>query len=286
MNSSMEQWLVISNCQTFGLAHCLQAQVADVQVTGVDSLLFNTAPDRFNAQMDKYTTLFIADGVKSEIPSARIEAIPEHVPLPMFTCRAFHPDLVYLLHNGHPVVGPVGDYHSAIVYACFRAGMSAADTALQFNARFLERCGYMGMWLPERDRLVEELADFGLDIAVPIRTWGRRAAFMYSINHPRIHVLHDIAAELLRARGRRPFPGGIMPHDNLATGAAFAVYPEIGEALGVPGSYVFKNVGSYRPVDLDSFIAGCFATYERIGRASIEPHPQFVTQVDYVTALI
>ncbi|AHE56567.1 WcbI family polysaccharide biosynthesis putative acetyltransferase [Sphingomonas sanxanigenens] len=282
----MEQWLVISNCQTFGLANCLQAQVSDVQVTGVDTLLFNSDPDRFNATMDKYSTLFIADGVKGEIASARIDAIPDHVALPMVTCRVFHPDLVYLQHDGRPVVGPVGDYHSAIAYACFRAGMSVADTVLRFNGSFLERCGYMAMWLPERDRLVEDLATFGLDVAAPIRTWGRHEAFMFSINHPRIHVLHDIAAELLRAQGRPPFPGGIIPHDNLATGAAFAVYPEIGETLGVAGSYVFKDVGSYRPVDLEGFVAGCFASYERIGAAAIAPHPQFAQHVDYVAALL
>lgn len=286
MNSSMEQWLVISNCQTFGLANCLQAQVADVQVTGVDTLLFNSDPDRFNADMDKYSTLFISDGVKAEIPSARIDAIADHVALPMLTFRAFHPDLVYLQHDGRPVVGPVGDYHSAIAYACFRAGLSVADTAARFNGSFLERCGYMAMWVPERDRLVDEIADFGLDIAAPIRTWGRHGAFMFSINHPCIHVLHNIASELLRAGGRTPVSGGIVPHDNLATGAAFAVYPEIGEALGVPGSYAFKDVGSYRPIDLEDFIAGCFASYGRIGAASIAPHPQFAQQVDYVEALI
>jgi hypothetical protein len=284
--SFMEQWLVISNCQTFGLANCLQAQASDVLVTGVDTLLFNSDPERFNGEMERYSTLFIADGVKQELTSARIDAIPEHVPLPMFTCRAFHPDLVYLLQDERPVTGPAGDYHSAIAYACFLAGMSVADTLGRFTGSLLERCGYMGMWLPERDRLVKELAGFGLDIGLPIRTWGRKGAFMYSINHPRIHVLHDIAAELLRARDRTPFPDGIVPHDNLATGAGFAVYPEIGEALGVAGSYAFKDVGSYRPIDLASFVTGCFESYARFAPGSIKPHPQFRQQLDYIAALI
>lgn len=286
MTSSMEQWLVISNCQTFGLANCLQAQASDVVVTGVDTLLFNSDPARFNAEIDKYSTLFIADGVKAELASPRIELIVEHVALPMLTCRAFHPDLVYLLHDGRALSGPAGDYHSAIAYACHRAGMSVADTLERFTGTFLDRCGYMGMWVPERDRLVSELAGFGLDVALPIRTWGRQGAFMYSINHPRIHVLHDIAAELLRQRGRPPFADGIIPHDNLATGAAFAVYPEIGEALGVAGSYAFKDVGSYRPIGLVDFIAGCFETYERAAPGTIEPHPQFKQQLDYIAALI
>ncbi|MBY8823045.1 WcbI family polysaccharide biosynthesis putative acetyltransferase [Sphingomonas colocasiae] len=284
--SFMEQWLVISNCQTFGLANCLQAQADDVLVTGVDTLLFNSDPERFNSEMERYSKLFIADGVKAELASARIDRIADHIALPMFTCRAFHPDLVYLLHDGRPVGGPAGDYHSAIAYACFLKKMSVADTIQRFTGSFLERCGYMGMWLPERDRLIGELAGLGLDISLPIRSWGRQGAFMYSINHPRIHVLHDIAAELLRALNKKPFANAIVPHDNLAAGAGFAVYPEIGEALGVPGSYTFKNVGSYRPLDLASFLTGCFESYERLAAGSIEPHPLFQRQIDHICELV
>lgn len=282
----MEQWLVISNCQTFGLANCLQAQVDDIMVTGVDTLLFNSDPDRFNAEMQRYSRLFIAEGVKGEMPLARFDPIARHIPLPMLSCRAFHPDLVYLLHDGHPVTGPTGDYHSAIAYACFLKGLSVADTLRRFTGSFFERCGYMALWLPERDRLVAELASFGLDIAQPIRTWGRQGAFMHSINHPRINVLYDIASELLRSQGRTPFAPGIIPHDNLSTGACFAVYPEIGEALGVPGSYTFKGVVNYRAIDLTAFVAGCFESYHRFAPGTIEAHPEFKEQIAYIGELI
>lgn len=282
----MEKWLVISNCQTFGIANCMQSQAQDLVVTGVDTLLFNSDPERFNNKLMKYDKLFIADGVRHELTAARMDLIAGHIALPMFSCRAFHPDLVYLLHDKRSVTGPVGDYHSTIVYACFCAGMSVTDTIQRFTGELFERCGYMDMWLSERDRLIDELAAFGLDIGYAIRSWGRHGAFMYSINHPRIHVLQTIAGQLLRAQGRTPFAPAIMPHDNLATGAAFAVYPEIGEALGIPGGYAFKDVGSYRPIDLVSFVVGCFESYARFEPGAIKPHPQFAAQLDYVSRLI
>lgn len=282
----MEQWLVISNCQTVGLSNCLQAQAINIQITGVDAQMFKSDPDRFNFEMGKYSTLFIDEGTKSLIASPWINDIPNHVALPVVIFRAFHPDIVYLLHDGVAVEGAAHHYHSAIVYACFRAGMSIKETISRFNGNFMERCGYMNMWLPERDRLVEEFSGFGIDIAAQIRTWGRHGAFMHSINHPRIHVLHDIAAELLRARGCTPFPGSVMPHDNLAAGALFAVYPEIGEVLGVAGSYVFKDIHSYRPVDLKGFITGSFECYERIGRGSIVLPPDVEPHIDHIARLL
>jgi hypothetical protein len=282
----MENWLVISNCQTFGLANCMQAQADDVLVTGVDTLLFNREPERFNAEMNRYSKLFIADGVKGEIPAARFDPIPVQVDLPIMTCRAFHPDLIYLQHDGRTVPGPCGDYHSAIAYACFLKGLNPADTAQYFNGGFFERCGYMGMWVPERDRIIAELSDYGLDMARSIRHWGRQGAFMYSINHPRIHILYDIASELLRNQGRIPFSNNFMPNDNLATGAIFAVYPEIGEALGVAGKYAFQTVGSYRPIGLKSFIESCFEKYQSFEPGTIDAHPHFKGHLNYISALI
>ena len=108
---------------------------------------------------------------------------------------------------------------------------------------------------------------------------------MHSINHPRIHVLYDIASNLLAAQGKKPIEG-VIPHDNLMLGAVFAVYPEIGEALGVHGSYLFKNVGNYTPIELADFVAGCFGNYEKFPRGTIQPHPEFRRQVDYIATLI
>jgi hypothetical protein len=282
----MEQWLVISNCQTYGIANCLQAQAQDIVVSGIDSLLFNSDPERFNAELSRYDKLFIPHGISDTLTDARLGDIVDHVELPIITFRAFHPDLIYLLHDDRPIAGPARDYHSAIAYACFCAGMSVADTTSRFTGLLFERCGYLRMWLPERDRLVGYLARLGLDITQPIRSWGRSEAFMYSINHPRIQVLHVLAAELLRAQGRKPFAHAITPHDNLASSAVFAIYPEIGEALGIAGGYAFKNHDSYRPVDLTGFVAGCFEIYARIEPNLIKPHPQFEAQFEYVAAMI
>lgn len=276
---AMEKWLVISACQTVGLANCIQSLVSDVIVTGVDFHQFNSDRKRFGNEMRSYSKLFINPGVTDLLQGGEIDKIADHVAAPAIFFRAYHPDLVYLEREGKFLLGPLGDYHSAIAFACYTKGMSIPDTLRHFNGGFFERCGYMSVWVSERDRLVKEMAASGIDIADPIRRWGRERSFMHSSNHPRIHALYDVAKELVRMQAKTPVSGGIIPHDNLQVAPHFAIYPEIGEALGVEGSYVFKN-DNYRPIDLNEFITKSFAVYDACPRGSIVPHPHYRTYVE------
>lgn len=282
----MEKWLVMSNCQTFGLANCLQAQIHNASVVGVDTLLFKSDPDYHNDRMSEFDKLFIYDGVRGELATAALERIGNHVRIPILTCRAYHPDLIYLIRNGRPLAGPTGDYHSAIAFACYTKGMKVSETQSYFNGPFLEKCGYMSLWAAERDRIINEFRECGLDISHFIRTWGRKCAFMHGINHPRIHAIYDIASAILQSLDRSPQRSDMIPHDNLALGGAFAVYPEIGEALGVPGQYMFRSVGNYKPIGLSEYLEGCFSVYQSSPDEPISPHPQFIDHFKFIESLI
>ena len=265
----MERWIVISNCQTFGLANSLQVQADDIEVVGVDTYLFNSDPDRYNEELSQSSLLICANGVESYMPRADFTRAAARRVVPTISIRAYHPDLVYLSHNDKLVDGPSSDYHSAIVFAAFTKGMTVHDTQLLFNGKFYERCGYFDLWLHERDRQIQDFKEYGLDISIPIRRWGRNQAFMYSINHPRIVCLYDIATEILRLTGRSPKIGDLIPSDNLAIGAYFPVYPEIAENLGVKGNYRFKPIGTYRSIGLSEYISNCFSVYERLPKGEI-----------------
>lgn len=275
----MDNWLIVSNCQTYGLANNLQAQLSDVTVEGLDVLLFSAQPEASISKVEAADKLFIPREIRETLLPLGLPEDKSWVDLPMFTFRAYHPDLTYLKHNDSLVDGPTNHYHSAIVYACFKAGLDQADTLKRFNGGFFERCGYLGLWQSERDRLVEEVNTTGVDIAASIRRWGREDAFMYSINHPKIRVLRDIASQLIKRQGRKPIPG-ISPHDNLASGPHFAVYPEIAESLGVKGEYVFKSVDSYRPFGLEQFVHQSFDVYAGLDPQGMMPHQH----IDHVLA--
>lgn len=282
----MKQWLVMSNCQTVGLANCIQAQTAEVTVTALDPAMFRAKPMRLNARMGKFDKLLIYPGIRPEVGKAKLEKIATHVELPIVTFRAYHPDLIYIFDRGRPLSGPLSHYHSAIAFACHRKGLAVVDAQRYFNGNFYEACGYLDLWESERDRLLAEFDDCGLDMRAHFRDWGRERAFMYSYNHPRIGPLYDMASALLSSAGLEPCRSDLIPQDNLASSAIFAVYPEIGEALGVSGGYKFRAVGDYRPMGLREYLNRCYAIYDGIPAANLAPFPEFSAQVSHISTLL
>ena len=270
-----EQWLVISNCQTHGFANALQALAPDVIVTPLYPHTFNRRPFLFNRRLGAFDRLFISPGIERMMPKAKLHRIEHHVHLPWFGFRAFHPDLVYVEAYGKRIKSPADDYHSGIALAAYLKGMSLGDTRALFCIKTFEACRLIGWWESEKRRIMNHTAELGIDIAPFITRWGRPDAFMYSNNHPKIRVLFDIATVLVNRTGIEALTGATMPHDNLAMASGFAVYPEIGETLGVPGAYLFKTYDTYRQFGLDEFLAGCFATYDRYPRETLNVSPEF-----------
>lgn len=282
----MQRWLVISNCQTAGLANCLQSQTSEVSVSGLDTAMIKASPWRMNARLAKFDRLFLYTHARPEIPKAKIGRIPVHVGVPILTFRAYHPDLIYIFNRDKPLSGPIGHYHSAIAFACYLKGIRASDAISYFTGHFYEKCGYFDLWEPERDRVIKEFDEFGLDISPYFRDWGRKNAFMYSYNHPRIQPLYDMASALLTSQGYSAQRSDAVPHDNLANSAIFAVYPEVGEVLGVRGQYEFRSTGNYKPISLNEYVNGCYESYTSTPIQSMRPFPEFSAQVDHITTLL
>ncbi|RZF60908.1 hypothetical protein EWE75_20640 [Sphingomonas populi] len=282
----MERWLVMSNCQTVGLANCLQAQAPDIVITPLDPGQFKARPWRVKLRMGSFDRLLIYPAIRQEVPKARLDRISTHVELPIITFRGYHPDLIYIFNRAKPLSGPISHYHSAIVFACYLQGISASDTLAYFNGHFFERCGYFDVWSGERDRLVAEFEAAGLNIRPYFRDWGRTTAFMYSYNHPRIQPLYDMASALLECQDLPTYRSDLIPHDNLANSAIFAVYPEIGESVGVHGRYEFRSAGNYRTIGLEEYIGRCFALYATLQVSDLEPFHEFRKQVEDIRALL
>ena len=89
----------------------------------------------------------------------------------------------------------------------------------------------------------------------------RSEARMYSINHPRIACVRDVARCVLARAGIQAVYDDALPQDNLANGPIFPVYPEIGARLGVQGSLLFKLGGAYRFLRLADYVEASFRLY-------------------------
>lgn len=90
--------------------------------------------------------------VSPEIEEAGVvlTGAPNLTRIPRVVFTAFHPDCVYALSEGKQVKGPLDAYHSMILIAAHRRGLSVDDAQRLFNGAFFEQSGYMDYWVPQR----------------------------------------------------------------------------------------------------------------------------------------
>ncbi len=280
-----ERWIIISNCQTYGLAHSLQMLADDLTVEPVDVAQYQEQTEHYNARFGEYDRVLVGrsamDVAGADLSRARrVDEVAE------LAFSAYHPDMTYVVDGAHLLKGPLDVYHSTIAFVSHRGGRSVAETLPLFNRGVYQACGYLDRWTTARDALIAHFDVVGLDVRQAVRRWGRDGAFMYSTNHPRIHVLYDIARLYLEREGYTARVSDVLPSDNLAHGGVFPVYPEVGEALGVPGSYLFKRAYAYTQIGLQQYVEECFAVYDARPRGSLATHAVFRASSERVAAVL
>lgn len=267
-----ERWVVISNCQSLGLANSIDSLARDIDCVACDNWEFGRRiaedPDHFRS----YDFAILLPDVRDWIGEAKVD-LPPHIEVPAFQFCPYHPDSVYVFADGDALAGGMGSYHSLIALAAYKEGRSAEQAAAFFTSETYAAAGYFNLWTPYRNGLVELFADYDFDIA-PIFVRGARGqSLMHTVNHPRIEVLFEIARMVLTRLGRAIYADVDPPPDNLA-GLSWPVYPEIGEPLGIRGSYLFRPPQRNKPLELIPFLdqsLRVFAAWDR-SQLSVIPH--------------
>ena len=281
----MENWLLLSNCQTVGLANSIRLMSSNINVVAVDHGQYSGNVSGYNSTFSNYDRIIITQEIES-VAGADFSSAQRVSYIPPLSFSAYHPDLVYLFCEGKVLSGPLDAYHSNIVFVAHRHGLGVDDTVSLFTSEMYERCGYYDQWVPQRDGVIWYFSHFGMDVAQAIRHWGRSGSFMYSTNHPRIRCVYDIARLFLMKEGYDVQPSDVLPHDNLANSSCFPVYTEIGEALGVEGSYLFKRCADYSQIGLRQFVTESFAAYDAYRDRSVTVTEQMQPFSDRISALL
>ena len=270
----MERWVVISNCQTLGLANCLQLQNPNAVVEACDFWTFKSGAEQWSHQLAAYDCIFLNDEILALglVDFSRFACV---VRVPPIVFSGYHPDLCYVSRGDDQVQTPLNDYHSIIALAAFKKGLSEADTLALYNMRTFEAAGYLPFWHSERINLLAYFRDYGYEMSHAFRRWTMRDGFMYGINHPKIECLYDLSLAATVKVGHTPVDGPFLPHDNLRNGQVFPIYNELAETCGIEGSYLFKAAGHYRLLTLAQFIAGSFDAYRSCGAAEFGTGKQY-----------
>ena len=264
-----ERWLLVFNCQTVGLTNCLTFLSPNVEVKGVDIWDYTHNHAVHNAGMGEFARVVMHPELQG-VTGYDVALAKQVSFLPGVYFEGYHPDTCFAETPGGVLKGPLQDYMSLIALAAYEAGLSYAETLRLYNGKTYEKCGYMDVWDGSRDQLIQTFQQYGLDVRPVFSRWGLRRPFMYSTNHPRIEVLQDIARLFMLQQGVRVQETDVLPADNLANGPCFPVYPEIGEALGVEGSYLFKPIGKYTYLTLAQYVRSNFDLFEQHPRGSFK----------------
>lgn len=255
-----QRWIVISNCQAFGLANCLETFARDVTCEACDYHDFQQQvvddPDHFRC----YDFALVLPEAR-DWPRFDPTRLPAHVFIPAFQFAAYHPDSVYVFADGEIFGGGViAAYHSIITLAAYKEELPPARAAAFFNARLYQSLGFFAHWQPQRDWIVAQFREAGFDVGGVFLRAGRGRPFMHTVNHPTIEAMAEIARAVLTRFDRPVYRDVTLPPDNLA-GTRWPVYPEIGERLGIAGAYLFKPAERHKPFELEEFIAESFQRF-------------------------
>lgn len=266
----MERWLVSTNCNTSGLANSFRLMATNVEVVEV----YMESLEKWISErddLDKFSVAFVHPLVLTrEQTRDSLAGIADRVvAVPHIAFAAYHPDLCYAQSDGTGLRGPLGDYHSAICIAAFKAGLCASDAARLYNYKTYERAGYLDLWELDREALLGDFRAHGLDLSEEFVAWAKRGPFMYSINHPIMTCISDVARKVLVKFDRSISELQHLPPDNLSFGPWFPVYPEIAECCGVKGSLSFKVNGKFSLISLEEFIASSYALYSSAGPENV-----------------
>jgi hypothetical protein len=260
------KWLLLFNCQAQGLACCLELLHGNVEVESMHALAAREQLDGLYERIDDYERILIAPRVRDCV-DPRIAARDNVTWVPHVWFHGYHPDLCFLSFAAPLSTGPTGAYHSAIAYAAWRAGYDLPATLALYQGETFAALGYYDAWAPSREQLLSSYRAHGLDLEAAFVRWTRSGPFMHAINHPKIGVLMDLARAVLRSLGVEPVESGLTPPDNLVNGPVFAVYPELGERLGVPGHYRFKTSDGWTTLDLAQYVEAARAVFAQAGDA-------------------
>ena len=266
-----ERWAVISNCQTVGLAHSIEALARDIDCVGVDVHEFRRTvaaePDHYRRYDYALVLPEALEGVEADLPPHRM--------VPAFQFPAYHPDSVYVFADGVFFPGVIDMYQSMIALAAYKEGLEAESAARFFATPVYQRAGYFAMWTPFRDWLIAHFGEAKIDVAPIFLRRAKGRALMHTINHPTIEVLYDIARAILVQMDKPIHDGVPPPPDNLAA-IAWPIYPEVGERLGLGGSYLFKPAHVHKPLALVDYLDASLKLFAARDRSELSVIPNLV----------
>jgi hypothetical protein len=262
---------ILGNCQVGGIADCLEllsngSSVAGILVSNDPNVLLGELSEHCRFQEN---TVLMHESVREIVrANGSLEqfALPSIIYIPSISFAAFHPDIQYAFVKGAVVKsGLESDWNSRIMLWAYLNRLSQKETEYLFREDAFLALGYFDEWDRSSDALRKSFDACGFDYGRWIRSVQRTGVFMYGINHPMQIGLSQLAVQI----AEKIFPNSHVGIEDLHTFTTdylshivWPVYPEIGDHLGVEGSYHWRVARKH--ASLTEFIELCFSAWDKM----------------------
>ncbi|MFC0632426.1 GSCFA domain-containing protein [Brevundimonas balnearis] len=280
MTSEQNDLVVIGNCQSRLIADCLAAMHPGLRIAAGFSRDIREGAVDIDTLVGSSRVVAVQTAMRRKVAETvqKLGASCEVLELPTLFFTGYHPDFIYAQHGADFVKSPLGNCNSAIVLAGMKAGASAGDIVAMFNADTFRTLGYLDNLGVAESMLIAESEELGWDLEEEVLAWRKFGCSFHTPNHPKTIVAATFArliTDRLSWTPRTRHPEFLIP-DTLASNVVWPVYPEIGDAIGVPGEYVFKPSAGGRQagrpletLDLEAFVALSLEGYASLDPAGI-----------------
>ena len=184
---------------------------------------------------------------------------------PQIFFPAFHPDITQAQCAGHDITSLGCVYNSSICLWGWKNRVPIDLVLRLFRAETFDALGYLDRWVPSVAQLRKDFVECDLNFDQFILPVKRQGVFMHSNSHakrsPIVHIARQLASKLGASRRIIDEPLEYFLSDTLIFDSVWPVYPEIADALSVPGCYRWKYRGTHCD-GLDNFVEKSYTGYE------------------------
>lgn len=190
---------------------------------------------------------------------------------PQISFAGFHPDIALATSRGNDITSMGGcPYNSTIVLWCWLNRLSIDSVLKLFTNNVFKSFGYFNCWGHSADLLSSHFKECNLDFNCFFNAVKRKGVFMHSDVHASAYPIILLAKQLVKKIVLRfdvPYVEFDAPierylNDTLLFDAVWPVYPEIGDVLGVKGSYIWKYRSSIY-YGLEEYVVSSYLEYDK-----------------------
>lgn len=197
--------VVVGNCQARPISNLLEKSCNNLHIiqTVVAHLVSKNESKnilQYFHETDFIVSQYISDDYKVDSLTTnflRSSFSNKLILIPNLYFKGYTPDLTYLRLKSGTLSGPLGDYHSLIIYESWKSGKSIAEACASYLADEIWEEKYKYTASESLLELRKREKELHIEITDVIASYLRDKRLFYTFNHPSLFLLKKLVEKIL-----------------------------------------------------------------------------------------